>query len=107
MSFSQYTGKQVFEYRGTAEKEAGRNDFVPRLWAIRKVGYLIDEIRHRYDIKVDVISPDHARVQAMVRQHGMNLFYESLEKRRLCCALGGPHLQIGIAFAGQPQRGGC
>jgi len=37
--------KQVFEYRGTADKEAGKNDFVPRLWAIRKVGYLIDEIR--------------------------------------------------------------
>ena len=23
----------------------------------------------------------------MVREHGMNLFYESLEKRRLCCGL--------------------
>jgi thioredoxin-dependent adenylylsulfate APS reductase len=46
---------------------------------------LIDEVRHRYDIKVDVISPDHARVQAMVRQHGMNLFQRHQTLRMLCC----------------------
>jgi phosphoadenosine phosphosulfate reductase len=46
---------------------------------------LIDEVRHRYDIKVDVIHPDHARVQAMVRQHGMNLFQRHQTLRMLCC----------------------
>ncbi|MCU0700662.1 MAG: VWA domain-containing protein [Myxococcaceae bacterium] len=37
--------KQVYEYRADAVKEGSRYDFVPRLWAIRKVGYLLDEIR--------------------------------------------------------------
>lgn len=37
--------KQVYEYRADAAKEAKVYDFVPRLWAIRKVGYLLDEIR--------------------------------------------------------------
>jgi Ca-activated chloride channel family protein len=39
--------KQVFEYRGDATKESTQFDFVPRLWAIRKVGYLLEEIRLR------------------------------------------------------------
>lgn len=39
--------KQVFEYRADAVKEGKQYDFVPRLWAIRKVGYLLEEIRLR------------------------------------------------------------
>lgn len=39
--------KQVFEYRADAAKESKQFDFVPRLWAIRKVGYLLEEIRLR------------------------------------------------------------
>lgn len=39
--------KQVFEYRADAAKESKQYDFVPRLWAIRKVGYLLEEIRLR------------------------------------------------------------
>jgi phosphoadenosine phosphosulfate reductase len=48
---------------------------------------LIDRVRDRYDVRVEVVFPDAAAVQAMVREHGMNLFYESLEKRQLCCRL--------------------
>jgi thioredoxin-dependent adenylylsulfate APS reductase len=48
---------------------------------------LIDRVRDRYGIPIEVIFPDAAAVQAMVREHGMNLFYESLEKRQLCCRL--------------------
>jgi thioredoxin-dependent adenylylsulfate APS reductase len=48
---------------------------------------LIDRVRDRYDKAVEVVFPDAEAVQAMVRRDGMNLFYESLEKRRLCCAL--------------------
>lgn len=36
--------KTVFEYRADATGSA-KYDFVPRLWAVRKVGYLLDEIR--------------------------------------------------------------
>jgi phosphoadenylyl-sulfate reductase (thioredoxin) len=48
---------------------------------------LIDRVRDRYDVQVEVVIPDAAAVQAMVREHGMNLFYESLEKRQLCCRI--------------------
>jgi len=48
---------------------------------------LIDRVRDRYDKEVEVVFPDAAAVQDMVARHGMNLFYESLEKRRLCCRL--------------------
>src|SRR5262249_38492329 len=48
---------------------------------------LIDRVRDRYGKDVEVVFPEAAAVEAMVRQHGMNLFYESLEKRQLCCRL--------------------
>ncbi len=48
---------------------------------------LIDRVRDRYDKDVEVVFPDAGAVQGMVREHGMNLFYESLEKRQLCCRL--------------------
>jgi Ca-activated chloride channel family protein len=37
--------RKVFEYRAEAAAESRSYEFVPRLWAIRKVGYLLDEIR--------------------------------------------------------------
>ena len=48
---------------------------------------LIDRVRDRYGKEIEVVFPDARAVQAMVREHGMNLFYESLEKRQLCCRL--------------------
>ena len=48
---------------------------------------LIDRVRDRYDKDVEVVFPEAEAVQGMVREHGMNLFYESLEKRKLCCRL--------------------
>ncbi|MFZ5469513.1 MAG: VIT domain-containing protein [Myxococcota bacterium] len=39
--------KRVFEYGATAPREAKADGFIPRLWAIRKVGYLLEEIRLR------------------------------------------------------------
>jgi thioredoxin-dependent adenylylsulfate APS reductase len=48
---------------------------------------LIDRVRDRYGKDVEVVFPEAHAVQAMVREHGMNLFYESLEKRQLCCRL--------------------
>lgn len=48
---------------------------------------LMDRVRDRYEIEVEVYFPDLGRVQQMVRQQGMNLFYESEEKRKLCCAV--------------------
>jgi thioredoxin-dependent adenylylsulfate APS reductase len=48
---------------------------------------LIDRVRDRYGKPMEVVLPDGDAVQSMVREHGMNLFYESLEKRKLCCHL--------------------
>ena len=46
---------------------------------------LIDRVRARYDKEVEVIFPDAERVQSMVRKNGLNLFYDSVENRQLCC----------------------
>jgi phosphoadenosine phosphosulfate reductase len=48
---------------------------------------LIDRVRDRYGKEVEMVLPDSDAVQSMVREHGMNLFYESLKKRQLCCHL--------------------
>ncbi len=48
---------------------------------------LIDRVRDRYDKEVEIVFPEAEAVEGMVREHGMNLFYESLEKRKLCCRL--------------------
>jgi thioredoxin-dependent adenylylsulfate APS reductase len=46
---------------------------------------MIDRIRDRYAIDVQVVAPDAAQLEEMVGRHGMNLFYASPENRRLCC----------------------
>ena len=46
---------------------------------------MIDRVRQRYGIAIDVIIPGPADVEEMVRAHGVNLFYESVDLRRLCC----------------------
>jgi phosphoadenosine phosphosulfate reductase len=48
---------------------------------------LIDRVRERYEKTIEVIFPDAAAVQEMVRAKGMNLFYESIENRQLCCRI--------------------
>lgn len=46
---------------------------------------LIDRMRDRYDKNVEVVFPNADEVQEMVREKGMNLFYESYENRKRCC----------------------
>jgi phosphoadenosine phosphosulfate reductase len=46
---------------------------------------LIDRTASRYGIKIDLFFPDHAEVERMVREEGVNLFYDSIEKRKRCC----------------------
>ena len=46
---------------------------------------LIDKIRKKYEIKVDVYFPNAKEVEEMVIKKGMNLMYESVENRKLCC----------------------
>jgi thioredoxin-dependent adenylylsulfate APS reductase len=46
---------------------------------------MIDLVRRRYGVAVEVVAPDAAEIAEMVRAHGSNLFYEGEELRRLCC----------------------
>ncbi len=46
---------------------------------------MIDRVRRRYAIDVQVVSPDAADLQEMVGRHGVNLFYTSPDLRRMCC----------------------
>lgn len=46
---------------------------------------LIDQVRSRYGIHIEVQFPDAEQVEAMVRKHGMNLFYADQALRLLCC----------------------
>jgi phosphoadenosine phosphosulfate reductase len=48
---------------------------------------LMDRVRERYKIEIEVYFPRAEPVETMVRKHGLNLFYDSVEKRRLCCAV--------------------
>jgi phosphoadenosine phosphosulfate reductase len=48
---------------------------------------LIDRVRDRYDVRVEVLFPHAEAVEELVRRDGLNLFYESVEKRQLCCRI--------------------
>ena len=48
---------------------------------------LMDRVRDRYGVEVEVFLPDASQVEKMVRAKGQNLFYESLDNRRMCCAV--------------------
>lgn len=48
---------------------------------------LIDKTNKRYGINIRVIFPDADKVEKMVHNKGINLFYESVENRRECCGI--------------------
>lgn len=46
---------------------------------------LIQSTNTRYNINIEVYFPDYHSVEKMTREKGVNLFYESIENRKLCC----------------------
>lgn len=46
---------------------------------------LLDKTCSRYKRKIEVFFPDAALIEEMVKENGINLFYESIENRKLCC----------------------
>lgn len=48
---------------------------------------LIDRTNLTYNIKIEVFFPDYREVQRMVREEGINLFYQSIESRHRCCQI--------------------
>ena len=48
---------------------------------------LIDKTNLTYGIQLEVFFPDYREVQRMVRDEGINLFYNSIESRHRCCQI--------------------
>lgn len=46
---------------------------------------VMDEARKRYGLEFEVYFPQTSAVEEMEREHGPNLFYQSIEMRKLCC----------------------
>ncbi|VFJ14093.1 Thioredoxin-dependent 5'-adenylylsulfate reductase [Candidatus Nitrosocosmicus franklandus] len=46
---------------------------------------VMDKIRKKYSISIETIFPDYLEVEKMVTENGVNLMYDSVEKRKLCC----------------------
>lgn len=47
----------------------------------------MDAIRERYGVQIEVFFPEATGVEKMVRENGLNLFYNSVELRKLCCGI--------------------
>lgn len=45
----------------------------------------LDKTNAKYGIKIDIMFPRAKDVEEMVKEKGINLFYESIENRKLCC----------------------
>jgi phosphoadenosine phosphosulfate reductase len=48
---------------------------------------LVDRARERYQIPIDVYSPETFAIEDLVRRKGANSFYASVEERKACCAV--------------------
>lgn len=52
---------------------------------------VMDEIKTKYNKKLEVMFPDTQEVEEMVKEYGMNLFYNGQENRKLCCGVRKVH----------------
>ena len=52
---------------------------------------IIDIVSKKYNISIEVLFPDTKEVEDMVHDKGMNLFYDSIENRKLCCDIRKVH----------------
>lgn len=48
---------------------------------------MAETVRARYGVSVEMVLPDDAEVESMVRQHGPDLFFDGVEFRELCCEM--------------------
>lgn len=48
---------------------------------------MMDRVREHYGIELTVLFPDSSEVEKMVRAKGLNLFYNSVEDRHVCCGI--------------------
>jgi len=48
---------------------------------------MMDTLRERYGIALEIVFPDREEVERMTAQYGPNLFLDSVERRELCCEI--------------------
>lgn len=48
---------------------------------------LMERTEDKYRIRIKIFFPDRDRVEEMVNEKGINLFYRSIENRELCCQI--------------------
>jgi len=51
----------------------------------------MERTMQRYGFRYEILAPDTRELEEMVRMHGPNLFYQSVELRKLCCAVRKAH----------------
>ena len=52
---------------------------------------IMDELSKKYNVTFEVMFPDAKEVEEMVTAKGINLFYDSVENRHLCCGIRKVH----------------
>ena len=52
---------------------------------------VMDTIQKKYQIPIETLFPDHLEVEKMVHENGINLMYESVSNRKLCCEIRKVH----------------
>ncbi|HEY6536695.1 MAG TPA: phosphoadenylyl-sulfate reductase [Candidatus Nitrosocosmicus sp.] len=48
---------------------------------------VIDRIQKKYQISIEFMFPDYLEVEKMVFENGINLMYDSIPNRKLCCGI--------------------
>jgi len=76
--------KRQFTYEVTFPKHADENEFIPRLWATRRVGYLLDEIRlHGENSELRDEVTELARQYGIVTPYTAYLIAEDEDRRQV------------------------
>ena len=52
---------------------------------------VMNDLSKKFNIKFEIMFPDTHEVEEMVHSKGINLFYESVENRHLCCGIRKVH----------------
>lgn len=62
---------------------------------------VMEAVRDRYGVEIEIFSPDTAAVEQLVREKGPNLFHRSVENRLACCRVRKVE-PLGRALVGAP-----
>jgi len=52
---------------------------------------IMDVVSKKYNISIEILFPDTKQVEDMVKEKGVNLFYDSIDNRKLCCEIRKVH----------------